>query len=297
MKKILFSLALVAGFSLVNAQTVLFEDDFESYEDFIIEGVGDWVLIDGDGLGTYSGGGGTFPNQFDPKSFMVFNPLTAGVTNADGSDGETRNFDPHSGDKYMGAWASDGAANDDWLISPPITLGAADNVVEFYAKSMSDSYGLEVLNTYVYVGSDVPSTDAFVWIEQYQPGWESWELVSENLDAYAGQTIRYAIQCVSNDAYMAMVDTFKVTTGGLGTSDLNANVSSVYPNPVVDTFNVNLSSKFASNVTVTVTDLAGRTVKTFGAADSYNVSDLSKGVYVVTITDGKNTETKKIVKK
>ncbi|MGB6084572.1 T9SS type A sorting domain-containing protein [Moheibacter sp.] len=298
MKKILFSLALVAGFSLVNAQTVLIEDDFESYEDFIIDGVGDWVLIDVDGLGTYSGGGGTFPNQFDPKAFMVFNPLTAGVTNDDGSGGETRNFDPHSGDKYMGAWASSGGANNDWLISPPITLGAADNVVEFYAKSMSDSYGLEMFNTYVYVGSDVPSTDDFVWIDQYQPGWENWELVSENLDAYAGQTIRYAIQCVSNDVYMLMIDTFKVTTGGLGISDLNANVSSVYPNPVVDTFNVSLSSKFnTSNVTVTVTDLAGRTVKTFGAADSYNVSDLSKGVYVVTITDGKNTETKKIVKK
>lgn len=90
---------------------------------------------------------------------------------------------------------------------------------------------------------------------------------------------------------------YMIEVGVLGVSEINSSITALYPNPVVDTFNVNLSSKFTSNVTVTVTDLAGRTVKTFGAADSYNVSDLSKGVYVVTITDGKNTETKKIVKK
>lgn len=100
-----------------------------------------------------------------------------------------------------------------------------------------------------------------------------------------------------NEIYGEIED-YMVQIGAMSVSDLNKNVSSVYPNPVVDTFNVNLSSKFnANNVTVTVTDLAGRTVKTFGSASSYNVSDLAAGVYVVKITDGKNTETKKIVKK
>src|SRR5690606_40279550 len=122
--------------------------------------------------------------------------------------------------------------------------------------------------------------------------------VSVNLNSYAGQTIRFGIQCISNDAYLFMVDDFKVTTGSMGVSDLNKNNSSIYPNPVVDTFNVNLSSKFnANNVTVTVTDMTGKTVKTFAGVAAYNVSELATGVYVVTITDGKNTETKKIVKK
>ena len=83
-----------------------------------------------------------------------------------------------------------------------------------------------------------------------------------------------------------------------GVSDLNLAMASVYPNPVVDSFNVNLSSKFNANeVSVVVTDMTGKVVKTFGAAESYNVSDLAAGVYVVKITDGKLTETKKIIKK
>ncbi|SMC51831.1 T9SS type A sorting domain-containing protein [Moheibacter sediminis] len=100
-----------------------------------------------------------------------------------------------------------------------------------------------------------------------------------------------------NEIYGEIED-YLVQVGTMAVSDLNKNVSAVYPNPVIDNFNVNLSSKFnANNVTVTVTDLAGRTVKTFGSASSYNVSDLAAGVYVVKITDGQNTETKKIVKK
>ncbi|MDX9705805.1 MAG: T9SS C-terminal target domain-containing protein, partial [Weeksellaceae bacterium] len=77
MKKMLLSLTVIAGFSFANAQTVIFEDDFESYEDFLIDGIGDWIMIDVDGSGTYTGGGGEFPNQFDPKAFMVFNPFEA----------------------------------------------------------------------------------------------------------------------------------------------------------------------------------------------------------------------------
>lgn len=299
MKKVLFSMAVLAGFSFMNAQTVLFEDDFESYDDFIIDNVGDWILIDVDGLGTYSGGGGEFPNQFDPKAYMVFNPFTAGVTNDEtGADGETRNFDPHSGDKYMGAWASDGGPNQDWLISPPITLGTSGNEVTFFAKSLSDSYGLEAFSTHVFVGNYTPTPEDFEFMDQYDAPYGEWEMITENLDYYAGQTIRYAVQCTSDDAYMLMIDTFKFTTGELGLNELSANQTSIYPNPATDVFSLNLNERFnANNVKVTVTDMTGKTIKTFGAEKNYTISDLAAGVYVVKITDGKNTISKKLVKK
>lgn len=298
MKKFLFSLAIFAGFTAINAQTVLFEDNFDSYEDFIIDGVGDWIMIDMDGSPTYSYSGENTDYAFShaEKAFQVFNPSTALNVPA---NSDTFNIDPHSGSKFMGAWASVTPANDDWMISPPITLGASDNNVEFYVAALSPTYGPEAYNIHVYAGSDVPSVGDFDWIDGTEVDFsEGWRKDSYNLDAYANQTVRIAIQCVSNDVYLFKLDDFKVTTGSLGVSDLNANVSSVYPNPVVDSFNVNLSSKFnANNLTVTVTDLSGKTVKTFGSASSYNVSDLPKGVYVVKITDGKNTDTKKIVKK
>lgn len=302
MKKLLFSLALVGGMISMNAQTVLFEDDFENYDDFAIDGIGDWIMIDVDGLGTYSGGGGEFPNQFDAKAFMVFNMFMAGVTNSDGSDGEERNFNPVDFyDKYMASWASSGGANDDWMISPPITLGTGGNTLEFVHKSLSSTYGYEKFNVLIYAGEGIPDTGDFTVLDSNvtSNSWESWLTYTKDLDAYAGQTVRIAIQCVSNDAYMFMVDNFKVTgEGTAAVSDLNGAKAAIYPNPVVDAFNVELSSKFnANNVKVTVTDMTGKVVKTFGAASSYNVSDLAAGVYVVKITDGKNTDTKKIVKK
>ncbi len=106
-----------------------------------------------------------------------------------------------------------------------------------------------------------------------------------------------ACPTVNNVTYGEYED-YTVNVSQLGVGDVNNASFALYPNPVKDAFTVKLSSEFdAAKVAVTVTDLSGKTVKTFGASDSYNVTDLSKGVYVVTITDGKNTETKKIVKK
>lgn len=300
MKNFLLSLTVIAGFSLANAQAVLFEDDFESYEDFAIDGIGDWIMIDVDGAGTYSGGGGEFPNQFDPKAFMVFNPLEAGVQNSDGGGGEEfRDFDPHSGDKYMGAWASVDVPNNDWMISPPITLAASGNMLEFYVKSLSDTYGLEEFNYWIYVGSDIPTPDDFNWYGMDIAPAGEWMLITEDLSNVAGETIRIGIQCTSNDAYMLMVDDVRVVADGLGISEVGVQKdTAIYPNPVIDTFSLNLSAGYDLNkVQVAVYDVTGKLVKSFGSASTYNVSDLAAGVYIVRINDGRHTITKKIVKK
>lgn len=91
---------------------------------------------------------------------------------------------------------------------------------------------------------------------------------------------------------------YLVTVTNLATIDLNSAKASLYPNPVADEFKINLNSKFNQTaVKVTVTDVTGRSVKTFDVADSYNVADLAKGVYIVTITDGVNKITQKLIKK
>src|SRR5690606_12199604 len=128
----------------------LFSDDFESYSNFIIDGIGDWITIDVDGSPTYTGGTATptWPNANAAMAYQIFNPAAAGVTNAT-SGTETRNFDPRSGAKYAAAWAAvPGAnpANDDWLVSPVLSLGASGNSVSFWVKAMSNSYGPENYN-------------------------------------------------------------------------------------------------------------------------------------------------------
>lgn len=301
MKKLLFSLAMVAGFASLNAQNVLFEDDFESYDDFIIEGVGDWTLVDVDASPLYGFSGITFPNSGGPFAYIVFNST---MTNPVLEPSDTSDWTAYSGDKCMVSFAAVPPAgggtgpNNDWLITPAITLGTSANEMSFMYKSCDLAYGLEEFS--VHISTTDTNPDSFMPIEEFlitDPALV-WTEFSANLDDYAGQTVYLAIQCTSYDMFGFAVDDFIVTGDELGVSDLNQNFSSVYPNPVVDSFNVNFSDKFnANNVSVTITDLTGKTVKSFVNQSEYNVSELPKGVYIVKISDGKNVETKKIVKK
>ncbi len=309
MKKNLLFLAVTLIGSTVFSQTVLFQDDFESYDDFIIADVGDWTMVDLDGLDTYYGGtpegeDPNWANATDPKAFMIFNTSTANVSDDNNVGGEeVLSFEAHSGNKYLAAWAAnpgDGnLGNDDWAISPAIQLGSSDNTVEMYVKALSNTYGNEPYTINVYVGSDVPSPNQFIQIGSGMATYPSWELISYDLDAYANQTVRIGIHYIGVDVYMFMVDDFKVTTSSMSVSDVKGkNVTSVYPNPAVDVVNINLSDKFnADKASVSVVDMNGKVVAKFASVDAVNVQALPKGVYVLEITDGKLKETKKLIKK
>jgi hypothetical protein len=70
----------------------------------------------------------------------------------------------------------------------------------------------------------------------------------------------------------------------------------VYPNPANEVINVSLSK--STNATISVVDVAGKVVKTSsinGLTSSINASDLTNGVYYVTITDGTSVATEKVV--
>ncbi len=299
-KTLLLASLLLGGAFTMNAQAVLLEDSFETYDDFLITGIGDWIMIDVDGIGTYSGGGGTFANQFDPKAFMVFNPTTAGVTNAE-SGTEVRNFDPKTGDKYMGCWAATTPPNNDWMVSPAITLGASENEVKFWVKSMSNSYGLETYKVGVYVGDGTPTgASDFTIISgtgNLTAPFPNWEEKTFSLDNYANQTVRIGILCNSNDRYFFMVDDFSVTTASASVDSPLANSFSVYPNPANDVLNI-ANTIGAELISISVTDLNGRTVKQFNSSvEQINISDLNAGVYFVNINSTEGSLTKKIVKK
>lgn len=88
----------------------------------------------------------------------------------------------------------------------------------------------------------------------------------------------------------------------LGTSDFNsvqANFSNVYPNPVVDYASISLVD--AQINAITVMDINGRVVKTGNSNELLNakidLSDLTAGIYLMTINTDKGVSTEKIVKK
>ncbi len=313
MKKLLLSFLFIGGLS-ATAQVTVIEENFDSYASFGITGFCNWQVIDADGLNTYGVGTGfTRPNNGAPQSFMIFEPTatTPAVTNAtNGVAGETenRNFNPRSGTKYAACWASSpsttggATANNDWLVSPVITLGTSNNELRFWVKSMSDTYGLEKYKIGVYVGSGTPTANDFVVISGIPPltaPYGVWEERVQSLNTYSNQTIRIGIKCQTPDAYMFMVDDFKVTSSNLRTDEFLANKFTTYPNPANDLVTITNSANILFSE-IAITDMNGRTVKNIKVSDlsetQINVSDLTSGVYFMNITTDEGVAVKKFVK-
>ncbi len=306
MKKILLSSVLMASVA-INAQTTIFEDSFETYTNFLITGFGNWQTLDLDLQPTYSVGGTPAPNWTNvgtPQAYIIFNPTAAGVTNSS-TGAELRNFDPKTGSKYAAAWASvpstsgGPTANEDWLISPSITLGSTGNSLTFWVKSLSSSYGLEKYKVGIYTGSGAPTSSSNFTIisgaTALSAPYGTWEQKTYSLDAYAGQSIKIGIQCVSSDNYMFMVDDFKVTTTGtLGTNEVSTKSNlSISPNPTSDYLNI----KGEKIEKIEIFDLSGKKVQAKVDGNRVDVRNLSSGSYLINIEtkDGKRTE--KFIKK
>lgn len=306
-KKLLYVGLFGLACSNVQSQTVLFNDDFESYSNFQRTSIGDWTMRDVDGKNTFSVEVGedytpvTFPGVEGAGSFFVFNPTATSpaLYTAGSAD---NGYVAHSGSKYLVSIGATNAAasaeqTNDWMISPRLALGASSNVLTFYSKGLTNDYsGGE--RYAVYVSTTNTEVASFTKISQgnYIVAPIEWTLNTYNLDAYANQNIYVAIRSLSVDEFIFMVDDFKVTTATLSTNDFASTHFNIYPNPATDV--INISSKTGIEVNgVKIIDLNGRIVKTAGNVTSLSVGDLSVGVYMVQIETNSGTATTKIVKK
>ncbi len=84
---------------------------------------------------------------------------------------------------------------------------------------------------------------------------------------------------------------------GVDDSNKEGKSSSVYPNPAKDLVSITLSDKFdASSTKVSVIDASGKMVTSSNSVKDIDISKLQKGVYILQITDGVHSETKKLIK-
>ncbi|HPH60725.1 MAG TPA: choice-of-anchor J domain-containing protein, partial [Candidatus Syntrophosphaera sp.] len=182
-------------------------DGFETYADFGLT-FDPWVLVDVDQSTTYGMTGITWPNAYAAQAYMIFNPsaTTPAVTDAA----------PHGGAKMAACFASTTPPNNDWMISPLVTP-TAGQFLNFYAKSYTDDYGLERFKVGVSTtGATTPASFTIISGASYIQAPTDWTLYSYDLSAYAGQDVRFGIQCVSNDAFIFFVD--DVTVGPVPTA-------------------------------------------------------------------------------
>lgn len=296
MKKTLL-LGAFLGLCSLNAQTTIFEDSFETYTNFAISNVGNWTLTDVDLKSTYGFQGITFANSGVAKSFQVFNST---ATTPVMTPTAASNWTAKTGSKMMVCFAAGSSPwNNDWMITPQMQLGSSGNNLSFWAKGCDATFGAEKFK--VLVSTTNTATASFTVISPNPvttPSDATWHEYTYNLDAYSGQNIYIAIQCVSQDQFGFAVDDFKVTTTGtLATSEVSkasAASVSVFPNPVTDVLNIKAKDKVNS---IEIYDISGRKVNADLDGDKVNVRHLNPGSYIINIETKAGKTTEKFIKK
>jgi hypothetical protein len=135
-------------------------------------------------------------------------PLTWTVYNFDGDAkewiAENNSSNAHSGDWYASvSWNA--AGNNDWLITPALIPATGDSII-FWARSRSATWPEDFNVRLSTTGTD--SADFSVTLEQVRGLSTDYTKFAYSLDAYVGDTIYVAVQCVSVDKFSLWVDDF-----------------------------------------------------------------------------------------
>lgn len=297
MKKLLLLALLAAGG--MNAQTTLFEDSFDTYDDFIITSIGNWTMVDVDLRPTYGFQGVTFANSGVAKAFQVFNSTT---TVAPLTPSATSDWTARTGLKSMVCFAAVPNAgaphNDDYMISPQITLAASGNELSFWAKSCDAQFGDETFDVLVSTTGTAVADFTPIEADVLSPADLTYYEYTYGLDDYAGQQVYIAIRCTSADMFGFMVDDFKVTTTLLGTPSFFNRNFAAYPNPASSVLNID-SKNGVEMQNVRIIDLNGRIMQqqaVQGEHAQINMSALATGAYFLEVQSSQGTATQKIIR-
>jgi len=194
---------LTTTINFVLAEAFYTGDDFEVYTDFAIDFL-PWVNVDVDQSETYGLSGYDFPGEYQAMAFIIFNPSTT-VPPSTAFIGA-----PHGGAKMAQCWAASTPPNNDWMISRNINVNIGANI-GFWARSLTADYGLERFKVGISTGGTLPSQFTIISPGTFVQAPVEWTYFQYNIpSSFIPGNIRVGINCVSNDAFVFMVDDFVV---------------------------------------------------------------------------------------
>lgn len=297
MKKITLLILSIFALSL-NAQTTIWEDNFESYPDWEIATIGSYTLIDLDMGTTWGSTTYDFTNEGYVGTAIIWNPSAATP------DASADVWNTHEGLKglYFFASGANGSTtpNDDWVITPQIDLtNYASSVFTFWAQSVTDAFGLERIEVAVSTTGTAPGDFTVI-----SPGGTFEEVpttytqYSYDLTAYDGQQIYLAIHYVSNDSFVLQMDEFLVEGTLLSLEEFELN-------KITHTFNqdTKVLTLESQNVLkeLSIYNILGQEALKVGINNTdanVNLSTLQAGIYIAKITGDNNaSKTIKLVVK
>ena len=192
-----------------------FSYDFEDATPWAVDAFSPCTTYDGDATQTYGVDGIDFENEGYTGSFIAI------------QNGLSDNWASHSGDMFAACIAANGATNNDWFILPSLSIENGDQL-NFWARSLTDSYGLERIKVGVYRGSGTFASYLAGGASAYIEVPTTWTSYSYDLSSFAGQSIQLAINCVSDDAFALFIDDISITNAGGNWDATVSNVTSPY---------------------------------------------------------------------
>lgn len=181
-------------------------EDFEGHDDFAVNSTGTigWSYIDGDNKFTYSWSACTYKNQGQKMAFIVMNPKQT-TPSVEGNP----NFIPTSGDKMLVCMSANGAANNDWIVSPELSFDE-DFHFSFQARSYrTEGFGAERIRVGYSTSGKTQSSFRFLTPSPYLELPAEWQLYEYSIPREAKYV---AINCVSDDAFMLLIDDIMIGT-------------------------------------------------------------------------------------
>lgn len=194
------------------------------------------------------------------------------------------------------------AATNTWIFSRAINLQANSvNTITFYLRNFGTT-PIPPQSLKLTVGNNpIPSAQTTtVWTSSavISPSWlQITAIFTPTTTGVYNFGFNHFSPSQATEVSLAL-DTFAISSV-LSNEEFKVNQLTVYPNPAADVLNIKSSGSANINA-VQIIDLNGRQVitKSFNNVSDaqINVNDLSAGMYLINITSGENTVTKKFLK-